>query len=103
LLQVRPDEAKYSVVGTERIVDGARGLTNRPRHPKIGAAGNGHHENLSHVQREMRARSSWASAMRPTAKRIFRRPVAAFRDPRQSFSAVAKPEGKGDLVQVRTA
>jgi len=67
LLQVRPDEAKYAVIGTERIFDGVMALILRSRHPEIGAAGNGHYDGLSPAKREVRMRITRTRAMRAMA------------------------------------
>ena len=66
LPQVRLDEAKYSVVRAEGIFDGVVAFVHRSRHPKVGTVGNGHHENLSPLQREMSGRARRARAVAPT-------------------------------------
>jgi hypothetical protein len=71
LLQVRPDKAKYSVVGTEWIFDSVVAFVHRSRHPKIGAAGNGHHDSLSAIQREMRTGISGPAQFAPLRSESF--------------------------------
>jgi hypothetical protein len=52
-LQLRPNETKDSVVRTKRILDRFMPLVDWSRHPKIGPAGNGEHDSLPPVEREM--------------------------------------------------
>ena len=79
--QVGPDQAKHSVVRTERIFDDVVPFVHRSRRPEVGGVGNGHQKNASSLKREMSARARRASAIRATEERIPGRPVAAFRDP----------------------
>jgi hypothetical protein len=97
---VRSGEAKYSVVRTERIFDGVVAFIHWSGPPKVGAIGNGHHENLSAFQPEMGGGIVRAGAIRAAAKRILRLSVATFGDACQSVRAVTKPERERDLVLV---